>query len=301
MLKVKELKSQYKHGLTGFVFILPALIMLTIFVFIPLVLAVHRSFFDYQVYAVSQKFLGWENYIYIFKTKTFVKTLLNVLQFAAIVTVSIILLSFGFAHILKNINSKLSSVAKTIIYVPTLIAGITTAMMFMFMTRYSGGLLNGIRLIFDKEPISYSSDKLWSKIIILVPIIWQGFGYNALVMYAALINIPKEYYEAASIDGVNWYQRLFFITLPNMRNYFLLLIVSLVCGNLQMFDYPFLMTGGGPMQTTYTPVMYLFDIYKDVNLSQSKTYAGAILLMIIIVVVNGAVFFSLPSKKSEDA
>ena len=150
------------------------------------------------------------------------------------------------------------------------------------------------------EPIAILMETKWARISILVPTLWLGFGYNSLVMYAGLINIPKDYYEAATLDGAGWWRKLLKITLPGMTNYFLLTIVGLLTGALTMFDIPFLMTGGGPLETTLTPVLYLFNNYRNVLQSSSVTIAGAILVMLIVGILNAVVFFGVQSKVSDD-
>lgn len=168
------------------------------------------------------------------------------------------------------------------------------------MTNYGGGLVNGILLQIGWEPIAILMDAKWARILVIVPTLWLGFGYNSLVMYAGLLNIPKDYYEAATLDGAGWWRKLLKITLPGMTNYFLLTIVGLLTGALTMFDIPFLMTGGGPLETTLTPVLYLFNNYRNVLQSSSVTIAGAILVMLIVGTLNAVVFFGVQSKVSDE-
>ena len=115
-----------------------------------------------------------------------------------------------------------------------------------------------------------------------------------------MLNIPKDYYEAATLDGAGWWRKLIKITLPGMTNYFLLKIVGLLTGALTMFDIPFLMTGGGPLESTLTPVLYLFNNYRNVLQTSSITLAGAILVMLIVGALNAGVFFGVQSKVSDD-
>ena len=82
------------------------------------------------------------------------------------------------------------------------------------MTNYGGGLINGILLYFDSDPFAIIKDNNWARIAVIVPTLWLGFGYNSLVMYAGLLNIPKDYYEAATLDGAGWWRKLIKITLP---------------------------------------------------------------------------------------
>ncbi len=293
-------KFKYRYAFTGYAMIAPAFFLLTIFVVIPLGIAIFRSFFDYQAYAEIQKFVGFGNYKIILQTASFVRSFKNALLFAVVIVAAQMLLSFSFAHVLKNCHNRYGVFVRTVIYVPFLISGIAAAIVFLFMTNYGGGLINGILLALELDPIAIDMDTTWARISIILPTLWLGFGYNSLVMYAGLINIPKDYYEAATLDGAGWFTKLVRITVPGMVNYFLLTLVGLLTGALTMFELPFLMTNGGPLETTLTPVLYLFNNYRNVLQSSSVTIAGAILVMIIVGALNAGVFFAVQSKASED-
>lgn len=293
-------KFKYRYAFTGYALLAPAFLLLTVFVVIPLLIAIGRSFFDYRSYADVQEFVGFENYLTILNTTSFVNSFKNALLFAVIIVVVQILLSFAFAHVLKADKSGFGLITRAIVYIPYLISGVAASIVFLFMTDYGGGLINGVLLQLNLEPIAITMDETWARIFVILPTLWLGFGYNALVMYAGLINIPKDYYEAATLDGANWWNKLIKITVPSMMNYFLLTIVGLLTGALSMFDIPFMMTGGGPLESTLTPVLYLFNNYRNVLQSTSVTIAGAILVMIIIGALNAGVFFTVQSKKSED-
>lgn len=293
-------KFRYRYAFTGYAMIAPAFLLLTVFVVVPLFIAIGRSFFDYRTYAEVQEFVGFKNYLTILRTTSFTNSFRNVLLFAAVIVVAQMLLSFSFAHVLRACTNRYGRVVRTIIYVPFFISGIAASIVFLFMTNYSGGLINGVLLQLGLKPIAIAINKTWARVAIILPTLWLGFGYNTLVMYAGLINIPKDYYEAATLDGATWWTKLIRITVPSMMNYFLLTVVGLLTGALTMFDIPFLMTGGGPLEATLTPVLYLFNNYRNVLQSTSVTLAGSILVMIIVGALNAVVFFAVQSKSSED-
>ncbi len=294
-------KRLNEESLTAYLMLLPSFIMLTIFVVIPLILAFHRSFFDYRVYDEVQKFVGFDNFIYVLKNEVFVKSVINVTIFTLIITVATIVISFLFAHVIKQLNKRLGSTVRIIIYLPFLLSGVVVSVIFTLLTTFNGGLINELLKIINLNPIPFDNSAFWAPISIIVPTIWIGFGYNTLVMYAGLINIPKEYYEAASIDGANALDKLFRITIPNMKNYFVLLTVGLVTINLQMFDIPMMMTNGAPANKTMTPVLYLIHSRSNGNISDSQILAAALLVMVVIVTINSLVFKTLKSSKSMDA
>ena len=119
-------------------------------------------------------------------------------------------------------------------------------------------------------------------------------------MYAGLMNVPRQYYEAAALDGAGPLRRMFNITIPGMRNYFILMLVNLITGTLQMMEIPYLITGGGPLEKTLTPALYLFNSFRDAGRSQNVTIAGALLIMVLTVLMNVIAFRMIRSQKSEE-
>ncbi|MBR1581893.1 MAG: sugar ABC transporter permease [Bacilli bacterium] len=295
--KKRHNRYKYRGQTTAYLMLLPAFVLLSIFVILPLILAIIRSFQDYN----TKAFVGFSNYVYLFEMDTlFYKSFLTALLMTTIISVILLVISFGFALVLKAMDNKFGKLVKVLIYVPFFISGIIASVIFNLIFNYGGGLISSICVLLDKDPISFTNDTTLAYISIIVPTIWLGFGYNTLVMYAGLINIPEDYYQAANVDGANWFQKLWFITIPNMRNYIVLLVINMVTGYMQMMEIPMMMTGGGPLNTTLTPVLYLFNSFRDPSRPDNVTIAGAILIMIFIMAVNIFVFKTIKTRRSED-
>ncbi len=292
---MKKTFNKYESR-SAYLFILPSLILLFIFVILPLLLAVYRSFFDYR-YGQANDFVMFNNYISILRNEIFFQSFRNVLVFSFIITFLQIILSFLFANLLTKLTGKIGVFSRTIIYLPHLISGIVVAVIFTLMTTYNGGIINSLLGSMDIDPIPFNNDPFWSPISIIVPSIWIGFGYYTLVMYAGIINIPKDYFEAAKVDGANMFQSTLFITIPCMKNYFILMIVTQIVGNLQMFEIPMIMTNGQPANKTMTPVLYLIHSRANGNISDSEITAASILIMIMILLINSLVFYLMRTKK----
>lgn len=285
---------RYRYKKTAFAMLAPALILLTIFVIWPLVMAVVRSFQDYN----SGEFVGLYNFIYILKTPSFVKAFSNVLLLTAIIVVLTMLVTFLFALLMRSLNNRFGYFTRACVFIPFFISGIVAAIIFDLLTNYGGGLFTSLLIGAGEQPIGFAVEGAWPYITIIVITIWLTFGYQSLIMYAGLLQIPKNLYEAAQLDGANFLQQTLFITLPNMKNYFVLICISLVTANLQMFEIPFMVTGGGPLESTLTPVMYLYNSFRDPGRPQNVTIAGALLVMILIMTINIIVFKTVRSEKS---
>lgn len=291
----------HKHReekITALLMIAPALILLTIFVIVPLVMAISRSFYDYRAGGLSE-FVRFQNYLTILKNTIFFQSIINVLKMSLVITVLQIVLSFLFANALLRIKGRLSVFSRTIIYLPFLISGIVVAVIFTLLTTFNGGIINAFLSVLNIDPIAFNNDTFWSPVSIIIPTIWVGFGYYSLVMYAGLINIPKAYFEAAQMDGAGFLKTTFWITIPCMKNYFILLIVTLIVANLQMFEIPLIMTNGQPSNQTMTPVLYLIHSRSNGNISDSEITAAAILIMIIILLINSTIFYLFKTKKKD--
>lgn len=281
----------------AYLMLFPAVIMLTIFVIVPLILAMQKSFFDWNYY-IDSVFVGFYNYRVIIKTVYFQKAVVNVIKFVLVIVPLLLLLSFLFAHVLRGISSKLNTMIKTAIYIPGIISGIATSVIFIFILDYKGGLINQILMEIGVGRIGFLNKPFWAFIAVVIPTIWLGIGGNTILMYAALVNVPQEYYEAASVDGASAFKKMIYITIPQMKNIFVLLCINLTAGTLQMFDIPYMLTGGGPTNSTLTPMLYLYNNYRDLSKGMGYTIAGAILMMIIITLINSVVFTVIKSEKS---
>ena len=173
----------------------PAVILLLVFAYIPLIMALFRAFSDYS----TGEFVWFDNFDYVLKTPSFVKSFGNVLLFTVIIVIAQMVLSFFFASVLKAIDVKVANAVKLICYIPCLISGVVASIMYMFILNYGGGLITSILVSLDIDPIAFTTTGYWPILCVLLPTFWLGFGYNTLVMYAGLLNISKTYYEAAEL------------------------------------------------------------------------------------------------------
>lgn len=284
---------------TGYLMVFPALLFLSVFVYVPLVMAVDKSFTNWKFYGEST-FIGLTNYVMVLKNQLFQASLVNILWFVAIIIPIELILSFLFAHVLKSMSERIGAVVKTAVYVPTVIAGIVASVIFLFIFNYQGGLLNWLIRQFGGKRVAFFNDPTLARLSIAVTTMWMGLGFNSLVMYAGLQNIPQNYYEAAEVDGAGAFTRLIRITIPSLRNVFILILVSLTTGTLQMFDLPYMMTGGGPVNSTLTPMVYIYNNFKSADYSMGYTVSAAILMMIVIGLLSSVVFRLIGSEKSQD-
>lgn len=284
--------------LTAYGMLLPSLVLLSIFVIWPLFTTISKSFTDWNFYNSNP--VGFLNYWRAFRNPTFRKSFVNIGIYLLYSLPLNIILPFLFAHCVRSLRGTYSATIKTMLYVPSVIGGVISSVIFLFVLDYQGGLINNLLRTLGMQRINFFADSNMAKWAIVLTGFWGGFGYNTLYNLAGLNNIPDSYYEAASLDGANALQKLLFVTIPSMKNIFLLSIVNCVKGTLMMMELPMLMTDGGPNNGTMTPVLYIYKQYNDAAQSMGYTLACAMIMMVIASVFTGITFFLFNAEKSQE-
>lgn len=296
--KMLSSADRRREARVAYAMLLPTLVLLILFSIAPLVRTVYTSFFNSGVYQ-EPKFVGLGNYQRVLHDKNFVKSIQVGLKYTCIVVPMGFVLSFLLANAIKNMSPRFSGFVKSAIYIPSVISGIIAGTLFAFIFDYQGGLLNAIVSAFGMKPVAWLNTRGISLWAVAIPAVWLGLGYSTLLMLAGLMDIPGIYYEAARIDGANAMQRMWYITVPCMRNVFLFQIVSGAIGALQEFNLPFVLTGGAPAGTTRTPVLLLYQHFTQ-DTTTGYTYAGALLMAIIIGALTALFFRTISSDKAAD-
>lgn len=282
----------------AYIMLLPILILLTVFVIIPFVYAVNVSFYDWSFYQDSV-YVGLRNFSNVLTDPLFTKSILIGLRFALMVVPAQLLLAFLFAHVIKSLGKRLSGFVKTAIYIPTIISGIIASIVFAFIYDYNAGLANYFLELLGMEKVAWLADVRTALGSIAVPVIWLGFWITALIMLAGLLDIPESYYEAAELEGAGVFARMTRITLPLMKNVILYLLVIGFTGAIQQFELPLVMTGGGPINETLTPNLYIFNHFKN-DVLVGHSIASALLLFLVLGTISAIIFKVLNSDKAVD-
>jgi multiple sugar transport system permease protein len=268
-------------------FISPALIVIGAFFFVPVLAAFLLSLTDFDLYALANldnlRFVGLGNYVDILKTPLFWKSLGNTLYFVLAGVPLSIALSLGAALLLDSKLARFKSFFRTALFAPvvTTVVAVAVIWRYLFHTRY--GLINYALAKFDIAPIDWLGDPHWSMPAIILFAVWKNFGYNMIILLAALQGIPNELHEAARIDGASLAQRLRHITLPLLRPALLLVAIITVSGYFQLFAEPYVMTLGGPLQST---VSVLYFMYEEGFMWWSLGRASAIAFLLFALILG---------------
>lgn len=291
-------KFRYRDGRIAYLLILPAVLLLGVFVIWPAVYATYLSFQDWSFYK-DPTFVGWRNFTNVLNDPLFWEAIGRGFVFVAMTVPPMLILAFFFASLVVSVSRWFGGVLKVSIYIPTIISSVITSIIFVLIYNYSGGILNAMLDGFGVDPIAWIGDPAWSLFAIAVPAIWLGIGLTSLIMVAAMVDIPTEYYEAAAMEGANWWEKTRYITLPQMKNVFLYLLITGFVAAIQQFELPLVMTGGGPLNSTTLPNLFIFNHFRnDINVGYS--IAAALLLFVVLGTVSALVFRFVNSERLVD-
>ncbi len=289
---------RYRDTLVAWAMLAPVVILLGIFVLWPAVYAGYLSFHDWSFYK-DPEFVGWKNFTDVLKDPLFAATIRRGFLFVAMTVPIMLVLGFMFASLVVSVSGRLASVLKVSIYVPTIISTVIASIIFVIIYDYSGGLLNAVLGWFGIDPVPWIGDPAWALLAVAVPAIWLGLGLTSLIMVAAMVDVPAEYYEAAAMEGANWWQKTVYITIPQMKNVLLYLLITGFVAAIQQFELPLIMTQGGPLDSTTLPNLFIFNHFRnDINVGYS--IAAALLLFVVLGTVSSLVFRVLNSEKLVD-
>lgn len=284
---------------TAYLMIAPMVILLGIFVIWPLIYAIYLSTFKINFYLGSQ-FVGLQFYQYVLEAPRFWKSIGVGLYYAVLVVPIGLLIALLLASFLKSLSRRAASFMKTTIYVPAVVSTVIASVLFVFMYQ-DEGVMNWFLGLVNAGPINWLNDPGTALPAIALPGIWLGFGITTLILLAGLLDIPESYYEAAALEGANFVQRTFYITIPLLKNVFLYLLVTGFTLALQMLDLPLVMTGGGPVDATSTPNLYIFNSFRDLTpYSTSFSLAAALLLFVVLGAISAVIFRLISSDKAVD-
>ena len=271
-----------------FWFLAPALGIVGTFFLLPILLAFLLSFTDFDIYSLADlrntRLVGLENYSRLFQTELFWKALLNTFFFVLIGGPLSVGASLTVALLLHSKLTRFRGLFRTLFFAPVVTTLVAVAVVWRYLYHKEYGLLNYAISWFGIAPVDWLGDPRFSMLSIILLAVWKNFGYNMVIFMAGLQAIPESLYEAAHVDGANYWQQLRRITLPMLAPTFLFVAVTTMIGYFQLFAEPYVMTRGGPQESTYSLVYYMYEQgFRYWNLG----YASAIAFVLFIFVALG--------------
>ncbi|MFC5438275.1 carbohydrate ABC transporter permease [Rhodanobacter umsongensis] len=273
----------------AWLFLAPALLVLGVFFLLPVIAALALSLTDYDLYALADirnlRFVALGNYWALLQRPLFWSALGHTVYFVAVGVPLSMAASLGSAMLLNSPLARARPFFRTALFAPvvTTVVAVAVIWRYLFNTRY--GMANFVLGHLGIHPIDWLGDPHWAMPTIIAFAVWKNFGYNMIIFLAGLQAIPIDLYEAARIDGASPWRQFRHITLPMLAPTMLMVSILTVSGYFQLFAEPYVMTEGGPLQST-TSVLYLMydEGFKWWNLGSAS--AVAFLLFIIMFAVT---------------
>ena len=270
----------------AWLFSAPVLAIIALVLILPTALAMALSITDYSIYALADwtnlRFVGLDNFTDLFSTPLFWRAIGNTALFAVLGVPMAIGASLAVALLLNDATVRWKPLWRVLLFAPYVTSIVATAVVWRFLFNERSGLINRTLAVAGVAPVDWLGNPHTSIPAILIFVTWKIFGYNMIVFTAALSAVPQDLMEAARLDGASRWQRFRHVTLPAIGPTLLLAAVMSVAGFLQIFAEPYVMTLGGPAQSTTTILYFMFDEgFKWWNLGQASAVAFVLFLMIL--------------------
>ncbi|SFW68741.1 carbohydrate ABC transporter permease [Luteibacter sp. UNCMF366Tsu5.1] len=273
----------------AWLFITPAMIILGLFFLLPVVAALVLSVTDYDLYALADirnlRFVALENYWSLLQRPLFWSALGHTVYFVVVGVPLSLITSLGAAMLLNSPLARFKPFFRTALFAPvvTTVVAVAVIWRYLFNTKY--GLINYAFDAIGIPTVDWLGDPHWAMPTIILFAVWKNFGYNMIIFMAGLQAIPGDLYEAARIDGASAIAQFRHITLPMLKPTMVMVSILTVSGYFQLFAEPYVMTEGGPLQST-TSVLYLMyeEGFKWWNLGSAS--AVAFILFVIMFAVT---------------
>ncbi|KRG15366.1 glycerol-3-phosphate ABC transporter permease [Virgibacillus soli] len=282
--KNRRYHNEWRAFGSGIVYLFPALLLLGVFLFYPMVKTLYFSFFEVGGGGIVGDFVGWKHYIKLFQSADFRKSIIGTFLFVLYTVPAEILLSL-FLAVIASEKLKGIGIFRTIFSSTLGVSVAAGATIFLFLYHPSLGVLNNILGYFGIDGIEWLTDSKWALFSVALTTIWMHIGINFIILLGGLQNISRELYESAAMDGAGYFAKLFRITIPMLSPVLFFVIIIGVIGAFQTFGQIDILTGGGPAGATN---IIVYSIYLEAFSYGNFGFASAqaIVLFVFILAIT---------------
>jgi multiple sugar transport system permease protein len=274
--------------LAAWSFVAPALLVIGLFFLLPVAFALGLSFTDFDLYALADlrnlRFVGVDHYLRLLQTPLFWQALGNTTVFVVFGVPLSIGMSLGSALLLNAQVTRGKTFFRTALFAPVVTTLVAVAVIWRYILHTRYGLLNyGLGAV-GVPAVDWLGNPHWSMPSIIVFAVWKNFGYNMVIFIAALQAVPRDLYEAARIDGAGNWAQFAHVTLPSLGPTLSMVSVLTMAGYFQLFAEPYVMTQGGPLQSTLSVLYFMYNEgFKWWNLGAASAVAFVLFGLIFMV------------------
>ncbi|MBL0348934.1 MAG: extracellular solute-binding protein [Elusimicrobia bacterium] len=277
----------FQRDLIGLLFTVPALVLLVTFLFLPIAVSFLMSLTDIDIFSINKwrdvQFIGVNNYLRIVQDPVFWRSLWNTLYFAGIgvpLTIGVSLLA-AVALNQKFVRGK--ALFRVALFAPVVTTVVAVAVVWRWLYNPEYGAFNWFLQNLGLKKLFWLSDPRTSLPSLIIMAVWKNFGYNMVIFLAGLQTIPESQYEAARIDGASAWQSFRYITIPGLAPTLLFVLIMTTIGYLQFFAEPYVMTRGGPLDSTMSIVLYMYNHgFRFFNLGYASAISYALFGLIFM-------------------
>jgi multiple sugar transport system permease protein len=278
-----------KPGVVGWALAAPALVVIAVFFAVPVAAGLLLSLTDFDLYALADistlRFVGLANYLHLLQTPLFWQALGNTLYFVALGVPVSLGLSLGAAMLLNSRFARWGPFFRTALFAPVVTTVVAVAVIWRYLLHTRYGLINQAFDAIGISPVNWLGDPRWSMPAIILFAAWKNFGYNMIILLAALQAVPREMYEAARVDGAGAWRQFSDLTFPMLMPTLVMVGIMTISGYFQLFAEPYVMTQGGPLRSTVSVLYFMYEEgFRWWNLGNAS--AVAFLLFIVIFAVS---------------
>ncbi|HET6300438.1 MAG TPA: sugar ABC transporter permease [Microbacterium sp.] len=285
--------------LTAWLFALPFVVLFLVFMAGPIVGSLVMSFTDMTTRDLQTPFqvniVGIDNYVRLFQDPRFLRSLLNTFTFVVVAVPLTMALALAVALALDKGIRRFRTVYRVGFYTPVVTSIVAIAIVWRFILQ-PDGLLNGFLALLGIQGPDWLQSTTWALPSLIAMAVWRNIGTLMVIFLAALQGVPREHHEAAMVDGANAWQRFWNITIPAMRPAILFSAVITGIGFLQFFEEPFVMTRGGPLDSTLSAAMYTFQQFGFGNYAYASAASYVLFLAIVVLAL---IQFRLLGRKED--
>lgn len=244
-------------SVAAWLFLAPALILLGIFLFYPIGYLLYLSFTADSFTVEGLRWVGGRNYLRLFTDADFWQVIGNTLYFAIATVIPTIIIPLGLAAVL-NRSLALRGFLRAAYFIPSITSLVAVGLGFRWLFQTEGPV-NDLLITVGLNPIPWLSSTVWAMPVIILLSTWKQIGFNLVVFLGGLQTIPQSHYEAAELDGANGWAKFWYITLPGLRPTIIFAIVTTTIFTLRSFEQVYIITGGGPLNSTNLLVYYIYE------------------------------------------
>lgn len=298
MILKKILSYWNKPQHAAYLFILPALLVLTVFVFVPLVAALVLSLTDITIFLKDIKFVGISNYVRAFADERVGNALYNTFRFVIMEVPAQVIVGLVIAAVVAG-SGWFNKMVRSVLFIPVLVSLTSIGIIWSMILDPNIGIIPYFVTLLGLDKPLFLRDAATAMPTIVFMTVWKNFGTTMIILVAGIQGISPNYYEAAQIDGANSVQRFFKITIPLLLPTLSFCIITNLIGSLQVFDQVYVATRGGPMFKTETIVQYIYSrgFVAPYELGYASAIAEVLFVIIMVLSLSTRAFLNRKEKQ----